>query len=64
MKILEEIKFKCIPVTERYYSNDSSYGVFVFHTKDDIPKYDEVPSDPFYGSENKEYIDRLIFVGE
>lgn len=53
MKILEEIKFKCIPVTERYYSNDSSYGVFVFHTKDDIPKYDEVPSDPFYGSENK-----------
>jgi exodeoxyribonuclease V alpha subunit len=53
VKILEEIKFKCIPVTERYYSNDSSYGVFVFHTKDDIPKYDEVPSDPFYGSENK-----------
>lgn len=50
---MEEIKFKCIPVTERYYSNDSSYGVFVFHTKDDIPKYDEVPSDPFYGSENK-----------
>lgn len=47
---MEEIKFKCIPVTERYYSSDSSYGVFVFHTKDNIPKYDEVPQDPFSGT--------------
>lgn len=46
---MEEIKFKCVPVTQRYYSEDSNYGVFVFHTKDDIPKYDEVHSDPFCG---------------
>lgn len=44
---IEEIKFKCVPVTERYYSSDSSYGVFVFHTKDDIPEYDLVPPSPF-----------------
>ena len=44
---IEEIKFKCVPVHERYYSSDSSYGVFVFHTKDDIPEYDDVPSTPF-----------------
>lgn len=43
----QEIKFKCVPVTERYYNSDSSYGVFVFHTKDDIPEYNEVPSSPF-----------------
>ena len=49
MKDLEEIRFKCIPVTQRYYSEDSNYGVFVFHTKDDIPKYDAVPQDPFGG---------------
>lgn len=46
---MEEIRFKCIPVTQRYYSEDSNYGVFVFHTKDDIPKYDAVPQDPFGG---------------
>ena len=44
---IEEIKFKCVPVHERYYSSDSSYGVFVFHTKDDIPEYDLVPPSPF-----------------
>ena len=44
---IEEIKFKCVPVTQRYYSEDSSYGVFVFHTKDDIPEYDLVPPSPF-----------------
>lgn len=43
----QEIKFKCVPVTERYYNSDSSYGVFVFHTKDDIPEYNEVPLNPF-----------------
>lgn len=38
----QEIKFKCVPVTERYYNSDSSYGVFVFHTENDIPEYDEI----------------------
>lgn len=52
MGIGEEVKFKCIPVTERFYSSDSSYGVFVFHTKDDIPEYDEIPISPFDSVEN------------
>ena len=52
MGIGEEVKFKCIPVTERYYNSDSSYGVFVFHTKDDIPEYDEIPISPFDSVEN------------
>lgn len=43
----KEIKFKCVPVRERYYNSDSSYGVFVFHTKDDIPQFDEVPASDF-----------------
>lgn len=47
INIGDVIKFKCVPVTERFYSEDSSYGVFVFHTKDDIPKYDDVPENTF-----------------
>lgn len=47
INIGDVVKFKCVPVTERFYSEDSSYGVFVFHTKDDIPKYDDVPENTF-----------------
>ena len=47
INIGDVVKFKCVPVTERFYSVDSSYGVFVFHTKDDIPKYDDVPENTF-----------------
>ena len=55
MNVGDEIKFKCVPVTERYYNSDSSYGVFVFHTKDDIPEYDEVPVSLFDSkNENKD----------
>nr|DAR20183.1 MAG TPA: ATP dependent DNA helicase [Caudoviricetes sp.] len=52
MKVGEEVKFKCVPVTERYYNDDSSYGVFVFHTRDEIPEYDEVPDSPFESIES------------
>lgn len=52
MAIGEEIKFKCVPVMERYYSEDSSYGVFVFHTEDNIPKYNEVPRNQFDPEDN------------
>ena len=47
MGIGEEVKFRCTPVNERYYDSNSNYGVFVFHTKDDIPEYDDVPISPF-----------------
>lgn len=58
---IEEIKFKCVPVHERYYSSDSSYGVFVFHTKDDIPEYDLVPPSPF--QTNTEGLKMSMLVG-
>lgn len=44
---MEEIKFKCVPVQERYYSESSSYGVYVFHTNEQIPERDIVPKNPF-----------------
>lgn len=57
INIGEQVNFKCVPVTERFYSEDSSYGVFVFHTKDNIPKYDDVPENTFdselYAKNNK-----------
>lgn len=43
----ELIKFKCMPVNERYYNEDSTFGVFIFYTNDNIPKYDDVPEVPF-----------------
>ena len=52
MSIGNEVKFKFVPVAERYYNSDSSYGVFVFHTKDDIPEYDDVPESPFDSTES------------
>lgn len=52
MSIGNEVKFKFVPVAERYYNSDSSYGVFVFHTNDDIPEYDDVPESPFDSTES------------
>ena len=43
----KEYSFKCRLVNERYYNEDSAFGVFVFHTEDDIPEYDLVPRNPF-----------------
>ena len=57
---IQEIKFRCVPVQERYYSQDSSYGVFVFHTKDDIPEYDLVPSSPFQSNTNDLKMSMLV----
>lgn len=38
--------FKMIPVDERFYNEDSSWGVFNFETKDDIPEL-RMYKDPF-----------------
>ena len=57
---IQEIKFRCVPVQERYYSQDSSYGVFVFHTKDNIPEYDLVPSSPFQINTNDLKMSMLV----
>lgn len=37
----EELKFKIVPQYERYYSEDTHYGVYTFTTDDDIPQYSE-----------------------
>lgn len=39
-------EFKIIPVDERFYNEDSSWGVFNFMTKDDIPEL-RMYKDPF-----------------
>ncbi len=39
MSVQESIKFKIIPQCERYYSEDSNWGVYTFHTKDKIPEF-------------------------
>lgn len=35
------LEFSIIPVHERYYSDESSWGIFNFTTKDDIPHYND-----------------------
>lgn len=43
----KELRFSIVPQHERYYSDDSNYGVYVFTTSDDIPEYKPYSSDPF-----------------
>lgn len=38
---VEVIEFRMKPVLERYYNEDTSWGVFNFTTCDDIPEYNE-----------------------
>lgn len=40
-------EFKAIPQMERYYNDDSNYGVYTFTTSDDIPEYYSCKIDPF-----------------
>ena len=42
----EIVEFTMTPVLEKYYNEDSAWGVFNFSTKDDIPEYVEYV-DPF-----------------
>ena len=43
--ISERLKFTIVPQIQRYYGND--FGVYVFSTTDDIPKFDEREVSPF-----------------
>ena len=48
LKIAEQYyEFNIIPQSERYYNEDSTYGVYFFSTKDDIPELKEFNEDPF-----------------
>ena len=44
-------EFKMIILYERYYNDDTSWGVYNFSTEDDIPEYKEY-KDPFYDNCN------------
>ena len=50
----EELKFSIVPQHERYYSEDSNYGVYVFTTSDDIPEYKPYSFDSFSCESNVE----------
>lgn len=46
-KIAEQYyEFNIIPQAERYYNEDSAWGVYFFSTKDDIPELKEFNEDP------------------
>lgn len=40
-------EFTAVPQMERYYNDDSNYGVYTFITSDDIPEYYSCKIDPF-----------------
>lgn len=42
---MEIYKFKAIPTSERYYSEESNWGVYVFTTYEDIPKTEKDVND-------------------
>lgn len=44
--IIQTIEFNMIPINERYYNEDSNWGVYTFTTKDDIPYFNPY-HDPF-----------------
>lgn len=43
----EIFEFTAIPQLERYYNEDSNYGVYTFITNDDIPEFYVCSQDPF-----------------
>lgn len=50
----ETYEFTVIPQMERYYNDESSYGVYSFITKDDIPEFYICKADPFDPDNNSE----------
>ena len=52
--------FKCKPVNQRFYNEDTCYGIYVFHTEDDIPEYNKIENSVF---EDVEKIKMSTLVG-
>lgn len=46
-QLANEIEFDCTIQNQRYYSEETSFGVYVFTTKDEIPEFIEVKEDLF-----------------
>jgi exodeoxyribonuclease V alpha subunit len=49
----QEYKFIIVPQFERYYSEDTHYGVYTFLTEDDIPKYTDYKDQLFLDDKEK-----------
>lgn len=61
----EELKFSIIPQQERYYSEDTNFGVYVFTTEDDIPESSSCfSSDPFSDKTDNRQLKSSILAGK
>ena len=49
----EILEFKVTITGERWYSDESLWGVYGFSTEDEIPYYQKVATDPFFDEKNK-----------
>lgn len=49
------LSFKIVPESERYYSDDTNWGVYTFSTGDNIPEYSEATTNPFGNDEKKRF---------
>ena len=58
----EVYEFTIVPQSERYYNDDSSYGVYTFTTTDNIPEYYNCVLDPF--SDEKEQVKGSTLTGK
>lgn len=60
----EIYEFLAIPQMERYYNDESTYGVYSFTTKDDIPEYYACKADPFDFDDNSETLKGSTLAGK
>lgn len=55
----EILEFRVTITGERYYSDESLWGVYGFSTDDNIPYYQKVSSDPFFDGNTKSSIKKV-----
>lgn len=55
----EILEFRVTITGERYYSDESLWGVYGFSTDDNIPYYQKVASDPFFDEKTKSSIKKV-----
>ena len=57
--VIRVVEFNIIPINERYYSEDTSLGIFSFTTKDDIPHYIDY-FDPFSDNKTSQKMSNIV----
>jgi exodeoxyribonuclease V alpha subunit len=53
------VEFNMIPINERYYSEDTSWGIFSFTTKDELPHYSDY-FDPFMDNKTPQKMSNIV----